>query len=227
VKKKQNQLENIPSSDDFRKRFLPYSRQAIKKLPEKIKPRLLDIGCGSGVTTIKLSEWLDGEIIGLDINNDSLASFREKIKDQNLNYRIKAINGSFIRNKFKDNSFDILWAEGVFHIIGYAKSLKESYRLLNHNGFLVIVDTLEMLEKNQNIFKKYGFKVYDQINWEEHAWWKEYYGPMETKLRELKKNKVDPSLYTHLTEHEQEITLVKRNPKKFDCAHLILQIINT
>lgn len=224
--KNQHQVQKIPSTDDFRKRFLPYSKQAFEALPKMEMPRLLDVGCGSGAATIKLAEWLDGEIIGIDIDNGSLDSFREKIKNKALSSRIKAIKTSFIRNDFKDHSFNILWAEGVFHIIGYDKSLKESYRLLTQKGFLVIVDTLEILEKNKKKFKNCGFKVYDQINWEENAWWTEYYGPLEAKIKELKNKKIDLAFYSHLTDHEQDINLIKRNPKKFDCAHLILQKIN-
>jgi cyclopropane fatty-acyl-phospholipid synthase-like methyltransferase len=183
------------------------------------------VGCGRGVTTIKLAEWTNGNIIGIDIDNTSLDAFRKKIKARGLGHRLKAINSSFIGNPFEVNSFDMIWAEGVFHIIGYDKCLKESYGLLIQNGFLVIVDTLIMLEKHQELFRKRGFKVYDQINWAENAWWTEYYGPLEAKLKELRQTPVDPSLYLHLTRHEQEVSMVKHNPKAFDCAHLILQKI--
>ncbi|TFF98961.1 MAG: class I SAM-dependent methyltransferase [Promethearchaeota archaeon] len=222
---KRNQVY-IPSIDDFRKKFLTYTKQAFEKLPKIRKPRLLDVGCGTGVTTMKIAKYMNGKIIGLDVDKKALKELREKISKKVLDNRIKIINDSFIETGFLANSFDIIWAEGVFHIIGYNKCLQESYRILTQNGFLVIVDTLENLKKNSEKFRKVGFKIYDQINWDENSWWIKYYKPMEAKINELKQKNIDPSLFTHLIEHEHEIDMVKKDPKKFDCAHLILQKIN-
>lgn len=38
--------------DKIRKRLLKYTRKAFRMLPQMEKPRILDIGCGSGIPTI-------------------------------------------------------------------------------------------------------------------------------------------------------------------------------
>jgi ubiquinone/menaquinone biosynthesis C-methylase UbiE len=42
------------------------------------------VGCGSGVTTIKLAEWIKGEIVGLDIDNKSLKSLKKGYNQRDL-----------------------------------------------------------------------------------------------------------------------------------------------
>ena len=51
--------------DLVRKRLNKYTKKAFHLLPELDKPRILDIGCGSGVPTMELARLSNGEIIGL------------------------------------------------------------------------------------------------------------------------------------------------------------------
>ena len=52
--------------DLVRKRLLKYTRKAFRMLPQMDKPRILDVGCGSGVPTMELARLSNGEIIGLE-----------------------------------------------------------------------------------------------------------------------------------------------------------------
>ena len=45
----------INKKDLIRRRLVKYSRKALKMIPEMDKPRILDIGCGSGVSTLELA----------------------------------------------------------------------------------------------------------------------------------------------------------------------------
>ncbi|MBY9004666.1 MAG: class I SAM-dependent methyltransferase [Candidatus Lokiarchaeota archaeon] len=44
------------------------------------KPRLLDLGCGSGLLTIELSDLTNGDIIAIDIDQVLLDRLNEKVK---------------------------------------------------------------------------------------------------------------------------------------------------
>ena len=68
------------NEDQFRERLNRYTRKAFKMLPELEKPRILDIGCGSGVPTIELAKLSNGEIIGIDINQSLLDKLNKKIE---------------------------------------------------------------------------------------------------------------------------------------------------
>jgi len=42
-----------------------YTQKAFEMIPTIKKPKILDIGCGPGMQTIKLAKLSDGEIIGI------------------------------------------------------------------------------------------------------------------------------------------------------------------
>ena len=66
--------------EEIRKRLLKYTRKAFRMLPQMDKPRILDIGCGSGVSTLELARLTDGEITGLDIDQNALDRLKRKIE---------------------------------------------------------------------------------------------------------------------------------------------------
>ena len=47
--------------EQLRKGFLKYTRMAFQMLPKMNSPRILDIGCGTGVPTLELARLSDGE----------------------------------------------------------------------------------------------------------------------------------------------------------------------
>ena len=215
---------NIPDMDDLRRVFMKYSEQAFKKIPYlPSKPQILDVGCGSGESILLLAQLTDGELTGIDIDVNALKKFKEKLNRSMVKDRVKILEKSFIKNDFSNESFDLIWAEGVFHIIGYNKCLKESSRVLKEGGFLVVTDTIKVINKHLKAIEKFSFKVIDKVIWQEGAWWTEYYEPLERKIKELRDNGTDPSLFKHLLDHEHEIAMVKPNPNEFDCAHYIYE----
>ena len=66
--------------DRIKKSLLKYTRKAFWMLPKMDNPRIIDIGCGSGIPTIELARLSQGEIIGIDIDQSSLDKFTDKIK---------------------------------------------------------------------------------------------------------------------------------------------------
>jgi len=78
--------------DLVRKRLLKYTRKAFRLLPQLDKPCILDAGCGSGVPTMELARLTNGEITGLDINQELLDLLTKKIEKAGLSARVKAMN---------------------------------------------------------------------------------------------------------------------------------------
>jgi len=82
--------------EQIRKRLLKYTRKAFRMMPQLDKPRILDVGCGSGIPTIELAGLSNGEITGLDINEELLDALRKKIEKAGLSDRVKTVKGSLI-----------------------------------------------------------------------------------------------------------------------------------
>ena len=122
--------------DRIRKRLLKYERKAFRMLPSMDRPRILDIGCGSGISTLELARLTQGEIIGIDIDQAALDKFVRNIEKAGLTERVQVVNCSMFDMNFADESFDIIWAEGSVYPIGFERGLREWRPLLRPGGFI-------------------------------------------------------------------------------------------
>ena len=212
--------------DHFREVFNKYTIKAFQKLPKLEKPRILDIGCGSGVPTMELAKLSDGEVIGIDIDQELLDILSKKIEQEGLTNRVKAIKCSLINIKFPDNSFDIIWAEGSMTSLGVEKSLRGWNRILKPKGFMVIHDEIKHFFKKRDKVASCGYKMIEHFSLPEEAWWEEYYSPLEIRVKELyKKYSNDPAALEVLNIHQTEIDIVKASPKSFQSVFCIMQKI--
>ena len=214
----------VEIKDHFRERLNKYTRKAFQMLPNLEKPRILDIGCGSGVPTIELAKLSDGEIIGIDINQSLLDKLNLKIEEEGFSSRVKTFKCSLFKIDFPDESFDIIWAEGSIWIIGFEKGLKEWRRLLKPNGFLVVHDEIKTVLSKLRKIRSCGYKLINHFSLPEDAWWTEYYRPLETRIKELyMKYKNNPEALKILKKYQKEIDMVKRNPKEHGSAFFLMQ----
>jgi len=210
--------------DHFREVFNKYTIKAFQKLPKLEKPRILDIGCGSGVPTMELAKLTDGEVIGIDIDQELLDILSKKIEQEGLTNRIKAIKCSLLDIKFPDVSFDILWAEGSITSLGVERSLKRWNRLIKTEGFLVVHDEIKHFFEKRNKVASCGYKLIEHFSLPEEAWWEEYYRPLEIRIKNLyKKYSNDPAALGVLNIHLTEIDIVKASPKSFQSVFCIMQ----
>lgn len=210
--------------DHIRKNFIKYTIKAFQMLPKLDKPRILDIGCGSGVQTIELAKLSNSEIIGIDIDQSLLDKLNKKIEEEGLSNRIKVLNCSLFNMEFPDESFDIIWAEGSIWIIGFTKGLMEWKRLLKLKGFLVVHDDVIKVKSRLKKIPRNGYKLLNQFSLPDDAWWEEYYGPLEIRIKKLyKKYNNDPDALKVLNKQQKEIDMVKADPGNFLSAFYIMQ----
>ena len=214
----------IEIKDHFRVQFNKYTRKAFRMLPGLEKPHILDIGCGSGVPTIELARLSDGEIIGIDINQSLLDKLNSKTEEEGFSSRVKTMKCSLFEMDFPDESFDIIWAEGSIWIIGFEKGLKEWRRLLKPNGFLVVHDAIKTVSNKLKKIPRFGYKLINNFQLPEDAWWTEYCRPLQTQIKKLRiKYKNNSGALKTLEKHQDEIDMVKRNPKEHRSAFFIMQ----
>ena len=212
------------TKDHFREYFNKYTRKAFQMLPKLEKPRILDIGCGSGVPTIELAKLSDCEIIGIDINQSLLDELNRKIEEEGFSSRVKTVKCSLFEIDFPDESFAIIWAEGSIWIIGFEKGLKEWNRLLKPNGFLVVHDEIKTVSNKLKKIPSCGYKLIDYFSLPEDAWWTEYCRPLEIRIKELRmKHKINADALKTLRKCQNEIDMVKRNPREHSSAFFVMQ----
>ncbi len=97
--------------------------------------RILDLGCGDGLD-IKILRSMDiTNIVGVDISKELLSSAKK------ANPGIKFYLASAERLPFKNQEFDVVLADSVFHhLYNHPRALEEIRRILVRRGKLLFVD---------------------------------------------------------------------------------------
>jgi len=210
--------------DRIRKRLLKYTRKAFRMLPQLDKPRILDIGCGSGVPTVELARLSDGEIVGLDIDQGMLDVLRENIEKAGLSDRVKIINRSLLDMEFQDESFDVIWAEGSIHVIGFKKGLQEWKRFLKPGGFMVVHDERGDVGEKLEQVSACGYGLLGCFELDEKTWWAEYFVPLEKLVVETgAKYPDDPGILEALQDARRDIDMFKKAPERNSSVCFVMQ----
>jgi len=216
-------IDDALGVEKLRASFLVYTRQAYALIPAFAQPHILDIGCGSGLPTIELAYLSDGEVVGIDRDVAAVAKLQQRLKEIGLDHRVKAVNSSLYDTGFANGSFDVLWAEGVLHLLDPAKSLNSCHRLLRSRGFLIMHETIAWFGKISERLPAFGFKVSGRLLLPKRSWWTNYYALLETSIHTLKLRQDDRVNLERLAQYEREIAMVKAEPERFDCGFFILQ----
>ncbi len=222
------------------------TRKAFSFLKSQPKdPKILDIGAGTGMSTIELAKISDGKIIAIDIIHEYLDILKKKASINGID-NIETVKMSMDSIEYKDETFDILWSEGSIFVIGFEEGIKSWKRLLKPEGYLAVSDMVwfnkdapieviefwdscypQMLELNEAIemIKKYGYNLIANFKFQEDPdWWENLYIPLEKHLPEVKKK------YSHKKEFlaeieftEQEINFFKKYSNFYGYMFYIMQ----
>lgn len=113
-------------------------------------PKILDVGCGTGRTAIKIAKVLKngGYLTGIDIyekyaiSGNALDTVQRNAKLENVDDKTTFQNGSATDIPFENEKFDIVNVSSVLHEIHDAvqkeNAVKEIYRVLKPEGYLYL-----------------------------------------------------------------------------------------
>lgn len=201
--------------EGIRERLLKYTRKAFRMLPRLDKPSILDIGCGSGVPTMELARLSNGEITGIDIDQDMLDLLSAKVEKAGLWDRVKVVNCSLLDMQFPDESFDVVWAEGSINVVGFEKGLQEWKRLLEPGGFMVVHDERGDVRGKLKQISDCGYQLLGYFGLSVDVWRTEYFAPLERLVLEAQLKCSDaPGVIKALKEARREIGIFREEPER-------------
>ena len=216
-------IDRVLRVEELRRRCLEYSRKAYRLLPQFENPRILDIGCGQGQQTMELAYLSESEVIGIDIDKAAISKLRQRIDELCLGDRIKVFHVSLLDNQFNENSFDLLWEEGVFHLLDESKSLPECWRLLKPDGYLVMHETTLWFDNVKEKLREFSFRLMDQLMLPKHFWWTDYGAPLEERIRAYRETHGNATDYPKLAEYKRIVADIKSDPDRTDSGIYLMR----
>lgn len=193
-------------------------------LPEMDRPRILDIGCGSGIPTLELARLSNGEIIGLDIDQDLLDELVRRAEEAGLSSRVKAVKASLAEMKFPAESFDVIWSEGSIWVVGFKRGLEEWKRILRLGGFLAVHDEQGDIPKKLKEVSACGYELVGWFAVSKDAWREGYCAPLEKLIEETTTRRVtEPKVLEALRAAQREIEWFKKYPDRSSSVFFVMK----
>lgn len=117
------------------------TRRALQLLPMSLRiERVLDLGCGTGGSTLVLAEATGAQVTAVDIHPPFLPTLRERAEERGLADRVETIVANMGDPTSLGTRFDLIWAEGSAYSIGFENALRRWRPLLLPSGCLVVTE---------------------------------------------------------------------------------------
>lgn len=111
------------------------TRRALSLLPPLPQDgAVLDLGCGTGASTLVVADVLERPVLASDVNPASLVMVRERARAAGLENRITTAVASTDATGQPPDSAALIWCEGAIFTVGVEAGLKHWHPILKQGG---------------------------------------------------------------------------------------------
>ncbi len=205
--------------DKCREGLLKYLAEAVSLLPKISNPKILDIGCGTGVPTLWIAENYGGVITAIDTDKRALEWLQMKLADKKLENHVNPLNISFFDLKTESDYFDIILAEGFLNIIGFRQGFVKVIRMIRKGGYFLIHDEYKDHEMKCDFILKNGCDLVGTLFLDEIVWWNDYYRQLEAEINSIVIKQAKAAFKAEL----KEIAFYRKDPSQFRSIYYIIR----
>lgn len=163
--------------------------------------KVLEIGCTNGFSSIEINKILNCNVIGVDINENSVDNANERIKELGLDSnKIKFEYGNAEKLKYGDEEFDLIICGNAMSFVNDKKeAFKELKRVLKPNGFISMVPIWYKEKPSDELVKN----VSNELGFNIHCYYEEDWSNFDNSGMELYLKKD----FKYICANEKELNL--------------------
>lgn len=218
-----------------------FSRHILSSLTLPPKPRIADLGCGSGASALLLAQHYQSTVMAVDTSSVFIDELKVRAKQLGIEHLIIPVHGDMAKLDRSMNTVDLLWSEGAAYHLGFEQALKLWRPFLSNNGIAVISEMSWLTDdapepvsrywqkaypmmgtEAENVDRAYrsGFSVLSTHRLPSQAWWVNYYEPLRERMKQIK---ITPSTRSVIREAEEEMRLFEQFSDFYGYTFYILQ----
>jgi len=225
-----------PGDDQFTLNLL----ERLPPLPAR--PRIADLGCGSGAGAVLLARHYRSAVRAVDASAVFIEELRVNAMRAGVDQLVEPICADMGALDWPRGSIDLLWSEGAAYNLGFEQALRRWRPLLAATGVAVISELSwfetdvpaearafwqagypGMATEVQNLAcaTNAGFRAAFTARLPVEAWWRNYYDPLRERIRQLDSTVVAGQV---IRETEQEIALFEKYSDYYGYTFYVLLI---
>lgn len=207
------------------------------------RPQILEIGCGSGGSTLDLASFCQGHVTALDNDEKALNILKQRAKSSGLAQSITTRPGCMTQLDFKSGTFDLIWSEASAYSMGFNRALHTWRPYLRRNGLLIISElgwtvddppeearkfwereypSMKSVSENMSAIYRAGYAVISHFMLDDNDWETNYYTPMEHLIAQRRHDFPDCECIGVLCQQlEKEIRIYRKYSFAFDYVFAI------
>ncbi|KAL0210494.1 hypothetical protein RCL1_004930 [Eukaryota sp. TZLM3-RCL] len=216
------------------------------KLPHS--PTVLDVGCGTGGSTLVLAEECpSASIIATDIEESFLSTLRASLTIKSLkNVQVENVSMLDLKEKYQNTLFDLVFAEGSLYIMNFYNALSDLSKITVPSGFVIASNAVYLKPKTQipqhvlafweqegggiefiddtiQHISTLGYSIIEHFVFDSSCW-DAYYGQLPDRLSALEsKYPNNPDCLSVVQQMRNEINIVSTNLDYVNYVFYVLQ----
>ncbi|WP_416673537.1 SAM-dependent methyltransferase [Egbenema bharatensis] len=205
------------------------------------KPRIADLGCGSGTGALLLAQHYQSTVMAVDSSLVFIDELKARAKQLGLEHLVMPIHGDMAKLNWSVGSVDLLWSEGAAYNLEFEQALKIWQPLLANRGIAVISEmnwftdnppepaiaywqnaypTMGTEAENIDRANRSGFSVLSTHRLPSQAWWDNYYEPLRQRMQQIE---ITPITQSVIRETEEEMRLFEKFSDFYGYTFYVLQ----